>query len=296
MREEEMTRDEASGQTRRRFVKLSGVAGVSAILAGVGNESAVAKPQPPTVGGPDPKICGSTNLNSDSLWRRSQICHSNNSCLQNSSDYVVMAGNDNVSNYTNYILVPTQRINGIECPWICNTSSPNYWSAAEFYSHQPPTRVPVPVGLGINSEHARKLNQLHIHMATARPESMADLRSHDGSAARNLSAWAATRVSIRGFSQSLGILPHTYRVLVWAGFSHDNLFDMLRTMLVHALGAGATVADAQAKMRFQTLIVIPRTIGNGGFYIVNSESDLRDPNNTQLTGSDTCDPLLLLHP
>lgn len=207
-----------------------------------------------------------------------------------------MAGNQNVSNYTNYILVPTQRINGIECPWICNTSSPNYWSAAEFYARQSPTTVPAPVGLGINSQDARRLNQLHIHMATARPESVADLSSRDGRAARSVSAWAATRVSIRGFSQQLGILPHTYRVLVWPGFSHDNLFDMLRTMLVHALGAGATVADAQSKMRFQTLIVIPRTIGSGGYYIVNSESDLRDPNNTQLTGSDTCDPLLLLHP
>ncbi|MET8006152.1 CDP-diacylglycerol diphosphatase [Nonomuraea glycinis] len=282
--------------TRRRFVRFSGLAGASVVLAAVGQDLAAADeptPPPPTVGGPDPTVCGSTS-STDPLWVSMQRCHSNNSCLQNGDDYVVMPGNNNASGYTNYILVPTQRINGIECPWICDSHAPNYWDAANYFATRPPTVVRAPVGLGINSQRARNFNQLHIHMATARPVSRNDLESQQGNAAHNVADWAHTRVSVRGFSEQLGVLPHVYRVLIWPGFSHDNLFDMLRTMLVHALGQGATVADAQDQMRFQTLIVIPRT--SGGYFIVNSESQLRDPNNHQLVGTNTCDPLLLLHP
>ncbi|MBP2708175.1 CDP-diacylglycerol diphosphatase [Microbispora sp. RL4-1S] len=288
--------DETNGLTRRRFVQFSGLAGVGAIAgAGIfaGAEHASAAP-PPHPKGPDPKQCGSTALSSDSLWRRSQTCHANNSCLQNDTDYVVMGGNNNKSGYVNFILVPTVRISGIECPWICGGSAPNYWSAADYYAGKAPTVVPNPVGLGINSKAARHFNQLHIHMARARPESMSDLAAHEATAARTVANWADSRVSVRGYSENLGIVPHTYRVLVWPGFAHDNLFAMLRTMLVHALGHGATTAKAQERMVLQTLIVIPRKAG--GYYVVNGEGDLRDPNNPQLTGSATCDPLLLMHP
>ncbi|MFC0860697.1 CDP-diacylglycerol diphosphatase [Sphaerimonospora cavernae] len=282
--------DEMSRLTRRRFVRFSGLAGVGAVLAGA--RSATAHPLPP-VCGPDPAQCGSPT-STDALWVASQRCHMNNTCLQNANDYVVMPGNNNASHYTNYILVPTLRINGIECPWICESVAPNYWSAAEFFAGRKPTVVPTPVGLGINSVHARMFNQLHIHMATARPVSLKDLTANESDAARTVAGWVDSRVSIRGFSEKLGIIPHTYRVLIWPGINHDNLFEMLRTMLRISLGPGATTADAQALMRLQTLIVIPRPAGD--YYIVNSENGLRDPKNPRLTGSNTCDPLLLLHP
>ncbi|SDL14933.1 CDP-diacylglycerol pyrophosphatase [Nonomuraea maritima] len=286
----------ADGLSRRHFVRASGLTGAGVVLSTACQIPALASdtpPPPPTAGGPDPTVCGSPN-SMDRLWVSMQRCHGNNSCLQNGDDYVVMPGNNNTSGYTNFILVPTQRINGIECPWICNSHAPNYWDAAAYFATRPPTVVRTPVGLGINSQRARTFNQLHIHMATARPVSRNDLEAQQSIAARNIPDWAHTRVSVRGFSEQLGVLPHVYRVLIWPGFSHDNLFDMLRTMLVHALGQGATVADAQEQMRFQTLIVIPRT--SGGYFIVNSETQLRDPNNHQLAGTNTCDPLLLLHP
>ncbi|MEU8174333.1 hypothetical protein AB0C14_15750 [Microbispora hainanensis] len=109
-----------------------------------------------------------------------------------------------------------------------------------------------------------------------------------------LEDWADRRVSIHGYSEKLKIIPHTCRVLARPGFTRSNLFDMLRTMLVHALGPGAKTADAKLGMQYQTLIVIPRPAG--GYYIVNSEKRLKDPNNHSLTGTDTCDPLLLMQP
>ncbi|MFC7588254.1 CDP-diacylglycerol diphosphatase [Nonomuraea antimicrobica] len=234
-------------------------------------------------------MCGSTTSN-DGLWRAMQRCHSNQTCLQNGTDYVVMPGSMHAP--ANFILVPTQRVNGIECPWICGSQAPNYWDAANYFSTRPPTVVTAPIGLGINSQRARRLNQLHIHMAMARGESKGDLENNQARAAMHLSDWANSRVSVRGVNQQHVTIPHTYRVLIWPGFSHDNLFDMLRTMLLHALGHGATIADAQEQMRFQTLIVIPRNAG--GYFIVNSELQLRDPSMPNLTGTNTCDPLLWL--
>ncbi|MEV1200189.1 CDP-diacylglycerol diphosphatase [Microbispora rosea] len=296
MRESDRANDEASELTRRRFIQFSSLAGTT-ILTGAGiltgAEHALAAASSTCAKGPDPKKCGKTT-DSDSLWQHMQKCHSNNTCLQNHADYVVMGGAKSKKKYVNYILVPTERVNGIECPWICDNSAPNYWSAADYYATQPPTVVPTPVGLGINSKQARDFDQLHIHMAQARWESWHDLAAQDNLAARTVANWADSRVSVRGFSETLGIIPHTYRVLIWPGFTHDNLFAMLRSMLVRALGHGATTAKAQAIMQYQTLIVIPRPAG--GYYIVNSEKAVRDPNNPKLVGTDTCDPLLLMHP
>ncbi|MGW4967566.1 CDP-diacylglycerol diphosphatase [Nonomuraea sp. NPDC004186] len=292
MPENELTDNAESGLSRRRFVHFSGLAGASVVLGRP--DPAAAKPppvpEPPTLpGGPDPAVCGSPTSN-DPLWRDMLQCHSTNSCLQNGTDYVVMPGTG--QGFENFILVPTQRVNGIECPWICESQAPNYWDAANYFSTRPPTVVTAPVGLGINSQRARMFDQLHIHMGEARGISKGDLEANQARAGKNLTEWADSRVSVRGVNEQGATIPHTYRVLIWPGFSHDNLFDMLRTMLVHALGQGATIIDAQEQMRFQTLIVIPRNAGD--YFIVNSELQLRDPSMRNLTGTNTCDPLLHL--
>jgi hypothetical protein len=65
-----------------------------------------------------------------------------------------------------------------------------------------------------------------------------------------------------------------------SSFSSVNLFEQLKNMV------------GQSEMHHQTLIVIPRPVGNGGYYIVNSQATLTGPGS--LTGSNTCDPLLLI--
>lgn len=79
-----------------------------------------------------------------------------------------MKGNPSKKKYVNYLLIPTKRINGIECPWICCSTAPNYWSAADYCATQQPTEVPAPVGLGINSRpHETARPVAHPHGAGA---------------------------------------------------------------------------------------------------------------------------------
>lgn len=283
-------KDEANGLTRRRFVRFSGVVGASAILTGAGHGLAAAhpnrRPHPPEdpctcppPGGPNPATCGST-ASQDHLWQAVQRCNSGGAgctAQQRSSDTYVFAG----TNSHNFITVPTLRINGIECPWICDTSAPNYWQDAWDWAHTPPTRVDAPIGLGINSKDNRQADQLHIHMAETRTLSRSDLVNQDGAAATTFAGWPGTRVPIRGFSAVLGqYVPHVYRVVIRPTFGNVNLFARLRDMV------------GQSQMEHQTLIVVPRPTGlGGGYYIVNSQLSLSAPG---LTGSNTCDPLLQL--
>lgn len=280
--------DGDNGLTRRRFVQLSGIAGAGVILTGTGQNLASAdpsgRPHPPgepcPPGGPNPGTCGSTG-SPDRLWQAVQRCNNGQpgcSAMQASADTYVFAG----TNSHNFITVPTLRVNGIECPWICDASAPNYWEDARRWARIPQTVVTSPVGLGINSKLNRQADQLHIHMAETRSLSRSDLINQDNAAAMTFAGWSGSRVSIRGFSAVQGqYIPHVYRVLIRQTFSNINLFAQLRTMV-----------GGQSQMEFQTLIVIPRPSGlGGGYYIVNSQSSLSAPG---LTGSNTCDPLLQL--
>ncbi|WP_328709540.1 CDP-diacylglycerol diphosphatase [Microbispora hainanensis] len=212
--------DEASELTRRRFIQFSSMAGATiltgaSILAGAGH--ALSAPSPTCGPDPDENDCGNPH-SKEPLWTKSQDCFKKGTCLQNHPDFVVMKGNPSKKKYVNYLLIPTKRINGIECPWICCSAAPNYWSAADYCATQQPTEVPAPVGLGINSRPARQLDQLHIHMARARPESYNDLVAQDKLAARTVENWADTRVSITGYSEQHHTnIQHTYRVLIWGG-------------------------------------------------------------------------------
>lgn len=286
--------DEENGLTRRRFVRLSGIAGASAVLAGAGHNVAAAQPlgrsNPPCPcpppGGPNPTTCGSVN-SPDPLWQDVERCNNgqpgcgNLQPLAHANDYVFKG-----SNTHNFLTVPNLRINGIECDWISTTSAPNYWQDAWTWAHTSPTRVDAPVGLGINSADpgARQFDQLHIHMAEVRSLPRSDLIAQDGAAATTFNGWSSSRVSVRGFSAiQMQYIPHVYRVVQRPTFSTTNLFAQLRDMV------------GQSDMRHQTLIVVPRPSGlGGGYYIVNSQSSLRDSMRPNLVGSNTCDPLLQL--
>lgn len=276
--------DETTELNRRRFVQLSGIAGVGAVFTGAGHNLAAAHPPgaPRPPGGPDPSTCGSRG-SQDHLWQAVQHCNSGGTgctALQvNANDYVFAGTNSH-----NFITVPRERVNGIECPWICESSAPNYWQDAQNWAHTSPTTVGAPTGLGINSKANRQADQLHIHMAEVRGISRTDVINQNAAAASTFATWPNSRVSIRGYSAAQQqYIPHVYRVLTLQTFSNTNLFAHLRNMV------------GQSQMQYQTLIVIPRPPGlGGGYYIVNSQLTLRDPAHTSLVGSNTCDPLLYL--
>ncbi|MFH7594583.1 CDP-diacylglycerol diphosphatase [Streptomyces racemochromogenes] len=291
---------DADGLPRRRFVALSGALGAAALLAGAGtgrSRAAAAQaaysapstdPCPPGTPPPGTSPCPPSQLqslcgrpgDSDPVWNDVQHCVRNPQdpqCLHVTSDYVVLHGKP--ESPRNFLLSPTCRITGIECPYLESTQAPNYWSDA-WDNARPGGRVPVQsdfIGLGINSQAARRFDQLHIHMAGVEDNTQKQLqdleRAH--SIATSVGAWAQAQVSVTGFKGR-----RTYRALLRRSLD-ENLFALLADHVVHPPQTGG--------MAQQTLIVVPKKVNNaytGDFYVLNSDTSLHD-------GTDTCDELLV---
>lgn len=82
-----------------------------------------------------------------------------------------------------YLLIPTDRVAGIESPEILYAGSPEYWADAWTSRHYVETRVKRTlaadqIGLEINSAHRRSQNQLHIHIDCLRPDVTSALAPH----------------------------------------------------------------------------------------------------------------------
>ena len=84
-----------------------------------------------------------------------------------------------------YLLIPTERITGIESPAILATDAENYWQdawlARRFLEQR--AEKPVPrdyIALAINSSSARSQNQLHIHIDCVRPDVKEALSRSEG--------------------------------------------------------------------------------------------------------------------
>ncbi|OKK25008.1 CDP-diacylglycerol phosphatidylhydrolase [Streptomyces sp. CB02488] len=297
--------------TRRRFVAFSGVIGAAALLTGVetaaGRTASAAAPTyadtdpapdmcptPPPGGTPAcppaqlQPLCGSPADN-DPLWRDVQYCTHGKplppgqnppACLKVTSDYVVLNGRP--SSRHNFLLTPSCRITGIECPFIETSGAPNYWNDA-WDNARSGGSVPVQypnIGLGINSQNARFLDQLHIHMAGVRASTQRRLQELEtmGRMATSPAQWDAVkyRVAVTG---SDGTGDRTYRALRLTGLG-TNLFAQLQEHVVKPNGLS---------MANQTLIVVPKMTATGfagSFYVLNSDSSLHD-------GTNTCDHLLV---
>ncbi|WP_446039760.1 CDP-diacylglycerol diphosphatase [Streptomyces sp. SID1121] len=294
---------------RRRFVALSGAVGAATLLTGVeavaGRTASAAAPAhaepapdmcptPPPGGTPAcppaqlQPLCGSPADN-DPLWRDVQYCTQGKplppgqnppTCLKVTSDYVVLNGRP--SSPHNFLLTPSCRITGIECPFIETSGAPDYWNDA-WENARSGGSVPVQypdIGLGINSRSARFLDQLHLHMAGVRASTQRRLQQLEttGRMATSPAQWNAAqyRVSVTG---SDGSGDRTYRALRLPSLGM-NLFALLRQYVVKPNGLD---------MANQTLIVVPKMTGAtfaGAFYVLNSDSSLHD-------GTNTCDHLLV---
>jgi CDP-diacylglycerol pyrophosphatase len=89
---------------------------------------------------------------------------------------------------TQYLVMPTARITGIEAPVLLEPGTPNYfadaWWARGFTERAAARRLPrSALSLAINSQFARSQNQLHIHIDCLRPDVrqvLLRLREHIG--------------------------------------------------------------------------------------------------------------------
>jgi CDP-diacylglycerol pyrophosphatase len=164
---------------------------------------------------------------------------------------------------TQYLLIPTARVTGIESPDLLRPNAPNYFAAAwreRGYVERAARRTlpRVAISLAVNSELRRSQNQLHIHIDCVRPDVEAALQ-------RNLATlgdhWALLPELLAG---------HTYRARRVLGGDLDGADPFV------LLADG--VSDAHAAMAAQTLIVVGAQFANAkpGFVILNARANLGD--------------------
>ncbi|MEU6577144.1 CDP-diacylglycerol diphosphatase [Streptomyces sp. NPDC046805] len=219
-------------------------------------------------GDPINDACGSPT-DDGYLWKEIQKCvqQKPGPCLEVDSRWGVLPGESGST--TDFQLVATDRLKGIECPKIWASTAADYWSAAlsripHYFPH------PGAVGLGINSKHARRQDQLHIHMSHYATQALHDLDTHDKQQKipTDLTKWKDAVLPVTGFKSET----RNYRVMKSPNLT-GNLFSFLRRYVV----------GDDNRMQYQTMIVLPRS--TNGFYVLNSESDLH-------SGTDTCNHLL----
>src|SRR5262245_2634070 len=251
--------EKADGLGRRQFIRLSGAAGASAVLAGAGGSllagadadathASPAKTHPPgAMPCPTPSdLCGYPSQTGGRylLWDRAQACESGSPpsyCQGITPTYVVLYGGP--ANPHNYLLVPSCRVSGIECPFISTSAAPNYWQDA--WGEARPRVQFANIGLGINAAIRREQDQLHIHMAGIHSGVQDQLNKYDSKITDNKANWKNQIVPIEGMDKGTPVT-RSYRALRVANLS-GNLFALLLNNVV-----------SQADMGYQMMVVTPR--------------------------------------
>jgi CDP-diacylglycerol pyrophosphatase len=157
-----------------------------------------------------------------------------------------------------FLLIPTQRLSGIESPELLAPDAPNYWSYAWEQRHRVGQALGRKlrrdrIGLEINSAAARSQLQLHIHIDCIRPDLPQLLRAH--------------QADPPGLWLPLMLDGHEYRImrLVGATPGENNPFKL----------AAAISPFAASAMAAQSLLLTGAYFDNGdsnrkGFYLIDS--------------------------
>lgn len=159
---------------------------------------------------------------------------------------------------TQFLLIPTTRVSGIDDPTILAPDAPNYWQdaweARRYVEQRAGRALPRDVlSLAINSSVGRTQDQLHIHIDCVRADVRTALTAHAGDIGPQWSAFPATLVG------------HTYRALRLDGaeFGARDPFRLL---------ANTVPAD---QMRWHTLVAVGMTFGaQPGFVLLDDRADV----------------------
>ncbi|WP_218062526.1 CDP-diacylglycerol diphosphatase [Komagataeibacter swingsii] len=158
-----------------------------------------------------------------------------------------------------YLLIPTQRITGMEDPAITRGDAPDYfayaWRQTVRVNHRLSRSLPAEdMSLAINSVYGRSQNQLHIHVDCIRPEVRAALRQ---AAARLGPDWAALPLYGHAYRARLVSTPDLSGVRPFALLARD-------------------MADPAREMGRHTLVIagIRQADGRPGFVILDDQVDL----------------------
>jgi len=161
---------------------------------------------------------------------------------------------------TQFLLIPTKPVTGIEDRQTLTPDAPNYfaaaWAARSFTEKAAGKPIPRDdIGLSINSAYGRSQNQLHIHIDCIRPEVRQALKAND---AKIGNAWAVLDVDLAG---------HRYRAMRLNG-------ENLQRNPFKILSEGDE--EAGAGMGRETLTVVGATFPDGkpGFYLLADRASI----------------------
>lgn len=160
---------------------------------------------------------------------------------------------------TQFLLIPTARIDGIESPELLAPDAPNYfaaaWRARSFVDERAGMTLPRDwVSLAINSAEARSQNQMHIHVDCVRADVYEALIDHGAEIG---SRWAPFPVPLAG---------HGYDAIAVSG---EDLGANPFVLLANG------IPRARSDMGDETLVVVGTVDSDGrpGFVILANEAD-----------------------
>ena len=160
-----------------------------------------------------------------------------------------------------YLLIPTNRVTGIEDPAVLNDNSLNYfadaWNSRTWLESQLHMEIPrQDISLAINSKYARSQNQLHIHIDCVRPDVAAALTANKQEIG---TTWSVLALPPAG---------HKYKVRrIWAA----NLRNIDPFWLV-----ADQSPDVRLHMARETVVIVGSQFSNGedGFFLLSDKFDI----------------------
>lgn len=177
---------------------------------------------------------------------------------------------------TQFLLIPTERIPGIESPRIVAADAPNYfadaWRARTFVEERAGRGLLRDwISLSINSAADRTQSQMHIHIDCVRADVRHALAANAGAIGPS---WAAMPVPLAG---------QPYRAMAVSGEDLDAA-NPLR-LLAADLPAGQTMAS-------QSLVVVGATDTDGrpGFVLLAGDTDAGSGHGEDLQDHTACPP------
>ncbi len=153
-------------------------------------------------------------------------------------EYVVLKGRNGA---TQFLVMPTDRVSGIEDPAILAPNAPNYWEdawqARSYVDERAHRTMPRDtISLAVNSASGRTQNQLHMHVDCVQPNVLNALRDHAG----------AIGASWTKFPERLAGHDYMAMRIDAPDLTHSNPFDLLADDL----------PGAKSDMGHYTLVVV----------------------------------------
>ena len=162
---------------------------------------------------------------------------------------------------TQFLLIPTRKVSGIDDPDLLLPGGPNYWAAAwqarAYVEKAAKRNIPWDaIALAINSALARSQDQLHIHIDCVQPDVRAALIKHMNEIGTR---WTPFPVELHG-------LPYLARRLAATDLVTEDPFKLL----------ARDVPGAAQDMRDETLALVGADFGSGekGFVLLAGHADL----------------------